>query len=71
MHIIDKGCHELYFIKFNSWLISENEKEKWRILTNKEIYAMVKNTTIETLVWACTHNRRKQNLQKKKCYINL
>jgi hypothetical protein len=24
----------------------DNEKENWRILTNKEIYAMVKNPTI-------------------------
>jgi len=26
--------------------VYDNEKENWRILTNKEIYAMVKKTTI-------------------------
>jgi hypothetical protein len=26
--------------------VYDNEKEKWRILTNKEIYAIVKKTTI-------------------------
>jgi hypothetical protein len=26
--------------------VYDNEKENWRILTNKEIYAMVKNPTI-------------------------
>jgi hypothetical protein len=47
-----------------------------RILTNKEIYAIVKNpTVIETvslnrlrLVWACTESGRKQNLQKSIIY---
>jgi hypothetical protein len=47
--------------------VYDNEKEKWRILTNKEIYASVKKPTkIETirlnrlrLVWACTENGRK------------
>jgi len=47
--------------------IYDNEKENWRILTNKEIYAMVKKTHYKrdngvkyiTLVWACTENGRK------------
>jgi len=47
--------------------VYDNEKENWRILTNKEIYAMVKKPTItETirlnsllLVWACAENGRK------------
>jgi hypothetical protein len=26
--------------------VYDNEKENWRILTNKEIYAMVKNPTV-------------------------
>jgi hypothetical protein len=47
--------------------VYNNEKETWRILTNKEIYAMVKKPTIiETvrlnkilLVWVCTENGRK------------
>jgi len=47
--------------------VHDNEKENWRILTNKEIYARVKKTTIIetirlnkiTLVWACTENGRK------------
>jgi len=45
----------------------DNEKENWRILTNKEIYAMVKKTHYNrenkvkyiTLVWAYTENGRK------------
>jgi hypothetical protein len=49
--------------------VHDNEKENWRILTNKEIYAILKKATITetiriTLVWACTENRRKQNSQK-------
>jgi hypothetical protein len=46
--------------------VYENERENCRILTNTEIYAMVKKLTItETvrlnrlLVWACTENGRK------------
>ena len=47
--------------------IYDNEKENWRILTNKEIYARVKKTYYNTdnkviyimLVWACTENGRK------------
>jgi hypothetical protein len=42
--------------------VYDNEKENWRILTNKEIYAIVKKSTItETvvLVWACIENGRK------------
>jgi hypothetical protein len=46
--------------------VYDNEKENWRILTNKEIYASVKKPTItETirlhrlLVWTCTENGRK------------
>ena len=48
--------------------VYDNEKEIWRILTNKEIHAMViKKPTINrdnmvkwiTLVWACTENGRK------------
>jgi len=44
-----------------------NEKENWRILTNKEIYARVKKPTIigtirlNRLLWfrTCTENGRK------------
>ena len=47
--------------------VYDNEKENWRILTNKEIYARVKKTCYNghnkvkwiTLVWACTENGRK------------
>jgi hypothetical protein len=47
--------------------VYDNEKENWRILTNKEICSMVKKPTIiETvrlnrlrLFWACTENGRK------------
>jgi len=48
--------------------VYDNEKENWRILTNKQIYASVKKQTIIetirlniTLVWACTQNGIKQN----------
>ena len=43
-----------------------NEKENWRILTDKEIYAVVKKPTVAetTLVWACTEIGRKLNSQK-------
>jgi hypothetical protein len=48
-------------------LVYENEKENWRILTNKEIYVLVKKTHYNrdnkvkyiTLVSACTENGRK------------
>ena len=30
--------------------VYDNEKEKWRILTNKEIYAMVKKPTITEII---------------------
>jgi hypothetical protein len=38
----------------------DNEKENWRILTNKEIYTLIKKltTTEITLVWVCTENVR-------------
>jgi hypothetical protein len=41
--------------------VYENEKENWRILTDKEIYAIVKRPTITeiTLVWTYTENGRK------------
>jgi hypothetical protein len=32
--------------------VYENEKENWRILTNKEIYASAKKPTIIETVWA-------------------
>jgi len=53
-----------------------NEKENSRILTNKEIYAIVKKPTITETIrlnrirwfWACTENGRKQNSQKSTIY---
>jgi hypothetical protein len=41
--------------------VYDTEEENWRILTKKEIYAMVKKPTIIeiTLVCACTENGRK------------
>jgi hypothetical protein len=52
--------------------VYDNEKEKWRILTNKEIYAIVKKTyhnrdnkaTQIMLVWTCTENGSKRSSQK-------
>ena len=56
----------------------DNEKENWRILTNKEIYAMVKNPTItETirlnrLCWFGHVQRMEENrIPKKVLYMNL
>jgi hypothetical protein len=47
--------------------VYDNEKENWRILTNKEIYSTAKKTHYNrdikikqvTLVWSCTENGRK------------
>ena len=45
--------------------VYDSEKENWIILTNKEIYTIVKNPTVtqtirlNTLVWACKENGRK------------
>jgi transposase len=52
--------------------VYDNEKENWRILTDKEIYAFVKKpynkrdnkATEIMLIWTCTGNGRKQNSQK-------
>ena len=55
-----------------------NVKESWRILANKEIYAMVKEPTIaETirlnrLIWFGNVQRKEENgIPKKVLYINL
>ena len=57
--------------------VHDNEKENWRILTNKEIHAMVKKkkhynrknkVKYIMVVWACTENGRKQNSQKSIIY---
>jgi hypothetical protein len=58
--------------------IYDNEKENWRILTNKEISAIVKKThynrdnkvTQITLVWTCTENGRNK-IPKRVLYMNL
>jgi len=57
--------------------VYDNEKENWRILTNKEMYAMIKKPIItETKRFERLHcfrheeNGRKQNSQKK-VYLNL
>jgi hypothetical protein len=46
--------------------VYDSEKENWRLLTNKEIYASVETydnrdnkVKYITLVWACTENERK------------
>jgi hypothetical protein len=56
--------------------VYDNEKENWRVLINKEIYAVVKKTHFNrdnkvkliTLVWACTENGRKYNSQENIIY---
>jgi len=56
----------------------DNEKENWRILTKKEIYAMVKKPTItetirlNTLCWFGPVQRMEENrIPKKVLYMNL
>jgi len=59
--------------------VHDNEKENWRILTNKEIHAMVKkkNTitekiTLNTLWWFGHVQRMEENrILKKVLYMNL
>jgi hypothetical protein len=58
--------------------VYENEKENWRILTNKEIYAIVKKpTTTETirlnrLLWLQHVRRMEENrIPKRVLYMNL
>ena len=53
--------------------VYDNEKENWRALTNKEIYAMVKKPHYNrdskvksvSLFWSRTENGRKHSSQKK------
>jgi hypothetical protein len=58
--------------------VYDNEKENWRILTNKEIYARVKKPTImETirlnrLCWFGHVQRMEENrIPKRGLYVNL
>ena len=56
--------------------VYDSEKENWRILTIKEIYAMVKKPHCNTyskvkqiaLVWACKENGIKQDSQRSIIY---
>jgi hypothetical protein len=58
--------------------VYDNEKENWRILSDKEIYAILEKTyhnrnnkaTQITLVWACTENGRKMEFPRV-LYMNL
>jgi hypothetical protein len=59
-------------------LVYDNEKENWRILTNKQIYAAVKKTTItdtirlHILCWFGHVQRMKENgVPKRVLYMNL
>jgi hypothetical protein len=58
--------------------VYDNEKENWRILTNKEIYAVVKNPTITERVrlnrlrWFGHVQRLEENrIPKRVLYMNL
>jgi hypothetical protein len=56
-----------------------NEKENWRIVTDTEIYVIVKKTyhnrdnkvTKIMLVWACTENVMETEFSNKVLYMNL
>jgi hypothetical protein len=58
--------------------VYENEKENWRILTNKEIYAMVKKPTITETIrlhrlrW-CRHvqGMEENRIPEHRLYMNL
>jgi hypothetical protein len=57
--------------------VYDNEKENWRILTNKEIYAMVKKTHYDTIKLNRLHwfghvqRMEKNRIPKKVLYMNL
>jgi len=58
--------------------VYDNEKENWRILTNKEIYASVKKPTVTETVrlnrlrWFVHVQRMEGNrIPKKELYMNL
>jgi hypothetical protein len=58
--------------------VYDNEKEKWKILTNKEIYASVKKPTIidtiklNRLLWFGHGQRMEENrIPKRVFYMNL
>jgi hypothetical protein len=58
--------------------VYDNEKENWRILTNKEIYALVKNPTITETIrlnrlhWFGHVQKMEENrIPKKVLYMNL
>ena len=58
--------------------VYDNEKENWRILTNKEIYAMVKRPTVTETIrlnrlrWFGHVQRTEENrIRKKEIYMNL
>ena len=58
--------------------VHDNEKENWRILTNKDIYAMVKKPTITETIrlnrlrWFGHVQRMEENrIPKKVLYMNL
>jgi hypothetical protein len=58
--------------------VYDNEKENWTILTNKEIYAIVKNPTIREsvrlhrLCWFGHVQRMEENrIPKRVLYMNL
>jgi len=58
--------------------VYDNEKENWKILTNKEIYASVKKPTVieaislNRLCWfGHVHRKEENRIPKRVLYINL
>jgi len=55
--------------------VNDNKKENWRILSNTEIYAMVKKPTVTQTIrlnilrWFGNIQRMEENRIPKKCYI--
>jgi len=58
--------------------VYDNEKENWRLLTNKEIYAMVKNPTITETIslnrlrwFGHVHRVEENGIPKRVLYLDL
>jgi hypothetical protein len=59
--------------------VYDYERENWRILNNKQIYAVAikphynrdSKVTLITVVWACAENGKENRIPKRVLYMNL